>query len=174
MSLRKTYLRDGEPVTVVAERVGGDHWRVRVGDAVHEFRAGALGNGGVRIVPVGERAEPAFTAFGAQSGKDYMIRVGGRTFTLQEPQTVRARGGAAVGDGAVRAPMTGTVLAVSCKVGDAVTADQTLVVVTAMKMEHKLMAGIAGVVKRVSATVGGTVEQGAVLVEVEPQKETHS
>jgi biotin carboxyl carrier protein len=111
---------------------------------------------------------------GAQAGKSYMVRVAGRTFTLDEPQKGRARSGAAGGDGAVRAPMTGTVLAVSCKVGDAVTADQTLVVVTAMKMEHKLVAGVAGVVKRVDAAVGGTVEQGAVLVEVEPQKETQS
>jgi biotin carboxyl carrier protein len=67
--------------------------------------------------------------------------------------------------------MTGTVLAVSCKAGDVVAADQTLVVVTAMKMEHKLTAGIAGTVKRVDTAVGSTVEQGASLVEVEPQKQ---
>jgi biotin carboxyl carrier protein len=60
---------------------------------------------------------------------------------------------------------------VSCKAGDVVAADQTLVVVTAMKMEHKLSAGIAGVVKRVDTAVGATVEQGASLVEVEPQKQ---
>jgi geranyl-CoA carboxylase alpha subunit len=103
-----------------------------------------------------------------------MVRVAGRTTTLQEPQTGRARGGASGGDGVVRAPMTGTVLAVSCKPGDEVLADQTLVVVTAMKMEHKLTAGIAGVVKRVDAAIGQTVDQGAALVEVEPKKEKAS
>jgi acetyl/propionyl-CoA carboxylase alpha subunit len=148
MTFKKTYLRDGAPVEVEAQRVAGDHWRVRVGDAVHEFRAAAFGDGGVRIVPVGADAKP-----------------------LQEPEKGRARGGAGGGDGVVRAPMTGTVLAVSCKAGDVVAADQTLVVVTAMKMEHKLTAGIAGVVKRVDTAVGATVEQGAALVEVEPQKQ---
>ena len=171
MTFKKTYLRDGAPVEVEAQRVAGDHWRVRVGDAVHEFRAAALGDGGVRIVPVGADAKPATTAYGAKAGKAFMVRVAGKTFTLQEPEKGRARGGASGGDGVVRAPMTGTVLAVSCKAGDVVAADQTLVVVTAMKMEHKLTAGIAGTVKRVDTAVGSTVEQGAALVEVEPQKQ---
>lgn len=172
MSIRKTFLRDGEPVDVAAERVAGDHWRVRVGDRVHEFRLAPLDAGGIRMVPVGGDAKPACTAFGAQAGKSYMVRVAGRTFTLDEPQKGRARGGAAGGDGAIRAPMTGTVLAVSCKPGDEVAADQTLVVVTAMKMEHKLVAGIAGVVEKVETTVGATVEQGALLVEVRAKKES--
>ena len=44
---------------------------------------------------------------------------------------------------------------------------RSLAVLTAMKMEHKLFAGIAGVVRKVLAQEGGTVEQGSVLVEVE-------
>jgi biotin carboxyl carrier protein len=168
MSFRRTFVRDGEAVEVTAERVGGDHWRVRVGDRALEFRAAALGDGGVRLVPVGPDAGAATTAYGAAAGKAYMVRVGGRTFTLQQPQPGRS-GGASGADGIVRAPMTGTVLAVSCQPGDEVEADQTLVVVTAMKMEHKLNAGIAGVVKRVDAKVGQTVDQGAALVEVEPR-----
>jgi biotin carboxyl carrier protein len=167
MTFKKTYLRDGKPVAVEAQRVAGDHWRVRVGDAVHEFRAAALGDGGVRIVPVGVDAKPACTAYGAKAGKAFMVRVGGKTVTLQEPEPGRARGGAAGGDGIVRAPMTGTVMKVQCKVGDVVEADQALAVLTAMKMEHKLSSGVAGVVRKVVAVEGATVEQGSVLVEVE-------
>jgi biotin carboxyl carrier protein len=70
--------------------------------------------------------------------------------------------------------MTGTVLDVACKPGDVVAADQTLVVVSAMKMEHKLAAGVAGIVRKVAATKGGTVDQGAELVVVEPNKEAAS
>jgi biotin carboxyl carrier protein len=39
-----------------------------------------------------------------------------------------------------------------------------------MKMEHKLTAGVAGTVKKVAAQKGGTVDQGAELVVVEPKK----
>ena len=80
------------------------------------------------------------------------------------------RGGVA-SDGTVRAPMTGTVLEVSCAPGDAVDADQTLVVVSAMKMEHKLSAGVAGVVQSVTTEPGATVDQGAALIVVEPSED---
>jgi len=170
MKLQKQFVRGGETVAVTAEHVAGDRWRVRVGDAVYDVDALAVGDGGVRVVPVGEELEKAFVAYAAAAGADTMVRANGRTFVLAAPAGRRG-GGAAGGDGKVRAPMTGTVLAVSCKAGDVVAADQTLVVVTAMKMEHKLTAGIAGVVKRVDTAVGATVEQGAALVEVEPQKQ---
>ena len=58
--------------------------------------------------------------------------------------------------------MTGTVMKVQCKVGDVVEADQALAVLTAMKMEHKLSSGVAGVVRKVVAVEGATVEQGSV------------
>jgi 3-methylcrotonyl-CoA carboxylase alpha subunit len=67
----------------------------------------------------------------------------------------------------IDAPMTGTVLDVPVNVGDAVTADATVVVLNAMKMEHKLRAGVAGVVKEVSCKAGEIVDQGRVLVRVE-------
>jgi biotin carboxyl carrier protein len=65
--------------------------------------------------------------------------------------------------------MSGTVLDVHCKSGDTVAADQTLVVLSAMKMEHKLSAGVAGVVRKVAASSGATVDQGELLIEVEPE-----
>ncbi|MDJ0339522.1 biotin carboxylase N-terminal domain-containing protein [Cryobacterium sp. PH31-O1] len=44
----------------------------------------------------------------------------------------------------VRSPMPGTVIAVHAATGDTVTVGQTLLVVEAMKMEHKLVAATAG------------------------------
>lgn len=167
MSLQRTFVRDGEPVTVEAEPVGGDHWRVRVGDRSYEFRVALLGDGGVRLVPVGSEAAPACVAYGVPAGKAFMVRVGGRTFTLSAPDG-RRRGSDGADGGSVRAPMTGTVLSVHCQEGDLVTAEQTLVVLSAMKMEHKLAAGVRGVVRRVAASAGMTVDQGEVLVDVEP------
>jgi biotin carboxyl carrier protein len=64
--------------------------------------------------------------------------------------------------------MTGTVLEVLCSPGDVVEADQTLVVVSAMKMEHKLAAGVAGTVRSVAIDKDATVDQGAELVVVDP------
>ncbi|MFN7587412.1 MAG: biotin/lipoyl-containing protein [Planctomycetota bacterium] len=169
MKITREFVRDGKTVAVTAEFLEGDRWRVRIGDTVYEYEAKALGDGGVKLQSLGEGADRAFVAYGASLAKGYMVRVDGRTWTLEAP-AARRGGGAAGGDGVVRAPMTGTVLEVACKPGDVVEARQTLVVVSAMKMEHKLTAGVAGVVRKVTAQKGGTVDQGAELVVVEPQK----
>lgn len=167
MKTTREFERDGRPVVVTAEPIDGDRWRVRVGDHVREYHARPLGDGGLRLQPVAGPADRALVAYGAPAGRGYMVRVDGRTWTLAAPAA--RRGGAGSGaDGTVRAPMTGTVLDVLCRAGDVVAADQTVVVVSAMKMEHKLTAGVAGVVQRVAASKGGTVEQGAELVVVAP------
>lgn len=173
MKLTREFVRDGELVAVTAEHVAGDRWRVRVGGVVHEYEARPLGDGGLRLQVVDEATPRAFVAYGAGTAKSFMVRVDGHTHALEAPAKQRAGGGAG-GDGTVRAPMTGTVLDVACAVGDTVAADQTLVVVSAMKMEHKLLAGVRGVVRKVAAKKGGTVEQGAELVVVEPAPEVKS
>ncbi|MBL8755483.1 MAG: hypothetical protein JNK15_19440 [Planctomycetes bacterium] len=166
MKITREFVRDGKAVAVTAEFVEGDRWRVRVGDAVHEFHAKALGDGGLRLQEVGDDAARACVAYGAPAAKAFMVRVDGRTHTLEAPAGKRGGGGGG-SDGVVRAPMTGTVLDVLCKPGDVVAADQTLVVVSAMKMEHKLTAGLAGTVRSVAAKKGGIVDQGAELVVVD-------
>jgi biotin carboxyl carrier protein len=51
--------------------------------------------------------------------------------------------------------------------GDEVAAGQTLLAVEAMKMQNELRAPRAGVVGRVAAAVGTTVEVGALLLVLE-------
>ena len=167
MSLTREYVVDGKPVSVRAEHVAGDHWRVRIGTKVLEFRAAALGPGSVRLVPVGADAAAAVVAHGAVAGDGYQVRVAGATHRLEAP-AARGSSGASGVDGKVRAPMTGTVTKVQCNVGDRVAADQVLLVMSAMKMEHKLTAGVAGTVVEVAAAEGAIVDQSVVLVRVEP------
>ena len=166
MTMRKTFVRDGEEVAVSAEPIGDGLWRVRVGERVLELTAAAIGDGGLRLAVQGDDATAAFAAYGAAVGHAFMVRSNGRTHTLELPSG-RAGGGAVAGDGMVRAPMTGTVLEVRCRAGDEVEADQVLVVLSAMKMEHKLTAGVAGKVSSVLVESGAAVDQDAVLVEVE-------
>jgi biotin carboxyl carrier protein len=170
MKVRRELVRDGAAVAVTAEHLGGDRWRVRVGERVLEYRCTAMADGGVRLRREGDGEARAVTAYGAAANKAFMVRLDGHTHVLAAPSARRGAGKSGA-DGTVRAPMTGTVLDVACRVGDTVTADQTLVVVSAMKMEHKLSAGLAGIVCSVAATKGATVEQGAELVVVEPVKE---
>ena len=61
-------------------------------------------------------------------------------------------------------PLPGTVIAVHVAVGDAVTDGQVLMVVEAMKMEHKIVAPSDATVSDVRFAVGDRVDQGDLLV----------
>jgi biotin carboxyl carrier protein len=60
--------------------------------------------------------------------------------------------------------LPGGVIAVAVAPGDAVTAGQLLVVVEAMKMEHRITAPSDGTVAEVRAAVGDQVAAGDLLV----------
>ncbi len=77
-------------------------------------------------------------------------------------------GSAAASDGAILSPMPGTVTAVLVAAGGQVDADQPVVVVEAMKMEHTLTAPLAGIVADVPVSVGDKVALKQLLAVVEP------
>ncbi|WP_246407640.1 ATP-binding protein [Nocardiopsis aegyptia] len=96
----------------------------------------------------------------------------GTAWTLhEEPVAAALRDDAAAGDGTVRSPMPGTVLAVPVEVGQAVTAGTPVAVVEAMKMEHSVPSPIDGTVATVAVRPGASVPMDAVLVTVEPAPE---
>jgi propionyl-CoA carboxylase alpha chain len=65
--------------------------------------------------------------------------------------------------GGLVAPMPGTVLAVHAAAGDAVAAGQLLMIVEAMKMEHRITAPRAGTLREVRAHPGDQVSAGDLL-----------
>jgi len=75
------------------------------------------------------------------------------------------------GDGAVKAPMHGKVLAIFVAAGASVTKGERVAVVEAMKMEHALLAPLDGTVSEVSAEVGAQVAEGAKILTIEPRGE---
>jgi len=95
------------------------------------------------------------------------------TVLTREQQLAEHRAGMdrAMGTAApdIRTPMPGTVVAVSAKTGDAVEADQLLVTIEAMKMEHKLLASSAGVVS-IDVSPGDLVSLDQVVARISPHE----
>ncbi|MFI3259258.1 MAG: biotin/lipoyl-containing protein [Rikenellaceae bacterium] len=67
----------------------------------------------------------------------------------------------------VTAPLPGRVIEVLVKVGDAVSRDQEVVVLEAMKMENSITTDQAGIVKRILAIEGENVPTNGMLIEIE-------
>ena len=69
-------------------------------------------------------------------------------------------------EGSLVAPMPGTIIEILVKKGQRVRKGQSLMVMEAMKMEHKIQSPKDGEVLSISNEVGQKVEMGAVLVEI--------
>ena len=69
-------------------------------------------------------------------------------------------------EGSLEAPMPGAVIAVNVSVGDRVAAGDTLLILEAMKMEHKVHAPEDGVVRRILCPAGKQVAEGELLIEI--------
>lgn len=64
----------------------------------------------------------------------------------------------------VNAPLSGSILSIKVKPGEAVKTGQVLLTLEALKMENEIVAPTAGVVKEVCVQTGAMVSVGDVLV----------
>ena len=80
---------------------------------------------------------------------------------LKEFSSTAAQGG-------LTTPLPGVVAAVVAKVGQAVRAGETLMVIEAMKMEHSISAPYDGIVKVIHFAPGDRVPEGSQLLELAP------
>jgi biotin carboxyl carrier protein len=78
------------------------------------------------------------------------------------------RGGQFIDSGeiSIRAPMPGLVIDIPVREGQEVKAGQTVVVLESMKMQNELKTPRDGVVQRISAEPGQSVEQNKPLVTI--------
>ena len=82
------------------------------------------------------------------------------------PTPAAAPATAAGGKNDLTAPMNGTILEVSVKVGDSVKAGDVVCVLEAMKMENEMLAPVDGVIKSVISK-GVSVNTGDLLASIE-------
>jgi len=96
----------------------------------------------------------------------YVLRHGRQT-VVRQADAGAADHDHADGDGQIRAPMHGKVLALLVAEGDQVEKGQRLAIVEAMKMEHALTARRSGRVTGIAVSVGSQVAEGARLMTIE-------
>ncbi|MEC8275190.1 MAG: biotin/lipoyl-containing protein, partial [Pseudomonadota bacterium] len=110
----------------------------------------------------------SFSAGLVRNGNSIAVFADGRSFGFEVPDPLVQVDAAGVAANAIQAPMPGLVQQVFAQAGQAVTQGDPLLVLEAMKMEHRLTAPRDGVVLDVLAAVGDQVNDGTALVTLEP------
>ena len=176
-------LRDGwrisgrSPRVVLLELPGGERREVTVPeDAVLTPRGGSrylLAHPGrttpldIAVAPAEPEGTPVWVGL---AGAGIRLLVPSAAALTAERLAAAERGGAALAP-QVRPPMPGTVVAVPVADGDEVAVGDVLVTIEAMKMEHRLLAPLAGTVS-VHVAEGATVRLDEVVAAVAPVEES--
>lgn len=115
---------------------------------------------------------------GAENGGTIEVNVNGKAYTVERQEIsttadmalesipVQKTSALDANKAAVTAPLPGTIISIKVKPGDKVTANQTVAVLEAMKMENEIEAGYAGTVSEVKVAERDTVLEGAVLITI--------
>lgn len=135
--------------------INGREYKVSIGD-IEGTRAKVNVNGTDYEVEIPEAPKPAVKPVVAAP----------RPAAAPAPAPKAAPAPAAAGSGSVTAPLPGVVLSIPVKVGDAVKAADTVLVLEAMKMENAIHAGHDGTVTAILVNQGDSVLEGAALVTI--------
>jgi geranyl-CoA carboxylase alpha subunit len=145
-------------------QTSAQQFSVQVSDASHAVTMVSHGTNGVRLIVDHVLQSVPFV----RDGQSLWLHWAGRPYQVQDlTREVGVRPGEQGGDGKVRATMNGRVVAVSVAVGDRVQAQQALVTLEAMKMEHVHAAPVAGTVTAVHVASGDQVPASRVVVEIQ-------
>jgi len=151
--MQHRYVGPGEPIEVNLGREG-DAWTYE----------------GHRLERHGERLKITMAngtvhlAHATKAGDVWWVHLNGHTFRWERMEAGATSSGHA---GGLAAPMPGKVLEVLVEVGQSVVAGDALMVLEAMKMEHRIVAMNAGVVTAVHFQANDQVAQGAALLDIE-------
>jgi propionyl-CoA carboxylase alpha chain len=159
--LEQVAFEDGPSVAYAFQR---DGLRVEVdGEALEGVRLWSAAPDAVDLEVAGVRRRYVVERQGGTSYVDSALGSGALVELERFPEP-----GSQLAEGALVAPMPGSVVRVDAQVGAEVAAGDVLVVLEAMKMEHAVRAGAAGTVTEVQVSAGDQVDAGALLAVVSP------
>ncbi len=155
---------NGESLRATVTQTGPDQFTVHVGEQTHALVSVAQTEHSARVIVDQVMQQVPWV----RDGHSLSLHFAGHPYqVLDLTRAVGAKPGQQGGDGKVRASMNGRVVAVLVAVGERVQAQQALVTLEAMKMEHVHAAPRAGTVIAVHVATGDQVPASHVVVEIQ-------
>jgi len=163
---------EGRTAIVKELKREGNMLTVAVDDDIYEVDLVKVGKGEYSVLYKGKSYN--IEVIESSDPKHYTVNTFYFTYGIEiidaETRYMRSREETGVhhGENIIRSPMPGKVVKLLVKVGDKVEAGQTVIVVSAMKMESEFKAGKAGIVAEIPVKEGDTIDGNQVMVVIEP------
>jgi acetyl/propionyl-CoA carboxylase alpha subunit len=165
--IRERFKHEGLEYEVYLMPLGGDRCTAQINGQTYDVRVWSRINGGQDITLSLDGHRQTVTVVPGDGGT-WWVHLDGRSAALTWLSPLPESKRAAEAAGSLHAPMPGQIRAVNVQVGQQVGEGDTLVILEAMKMEHRIKAPYAGAVAAVYYQVGQSVPVDAVLLELRP------
>ena len=125
-------------------------------------------NGGIIQLNLGEKRTMGFSE---RSGNEIYVYANGINYVLRKKSSIAKQTSIEEeSDDIVLSPITGKLLDKKVEDGDRVRKDDVIVVLEAMKMEHRLKAPRDGILSKLTvAEVGSQIKEGELMFELEDE-----
>jgi acetyl/propionyl-CoA carboxylase alpha subunit len=145
--------------------LGENVYKVTIADQSYQAQVWERGDGDMSLA-LDDHRQPVTVRGGDKDA--WWVHVGGQAYSLIWMSPLPEAGRSQAAEGSLHAPMPGQIRAVYAEVGQAVEAGAVLMILEAMKMEHRIRAPYAGEVVAVHYQVGQQAPVDAVLLELRP------
>jgi 3-methylcrotonyl-CoA carboxylase alpha subunit len=156
-----TFVREGEKLDVEIVK-NGDDYQITAQTETLLCRATLDGHRLIAHID-GRRIE----AWVLQQGSQISMDVSGRVWTLLADDPLHQTSSREQERGNLLAPMPGVVIDIIVGAGDAVTKGDALMVLEAMKMEHRIVAQADGIVEQIFFNCNDQVQEGDELIRIQ-------
>jgi acetyl/propionyl-CoA carboxylase alpha subunit len=164
--VRERFKAEGSEYTVWLTPAGQGRFQVKLDERDHAVQLWSWADGEMGLSVDGHRLPVTILT---DDGKRWWYHLPGQSGSLDWLSPLPEGGQRGAAEGSLHAPMPGQVRAVQVIVGQRVEVGDTLMILEAMKMEHRIKAPYAGEVLAVHFQVGQQAPVDAVLLEIKPQ-----
>ena len=145
----------------------GSEFKLTIDDENYEGEFLRKNNGLVQLF-IGDTRSIGFSE---RNGNEIYVHVNGMNYLIRrESGAVKDTSFEEESDDTVLSPITGKLLDKKAKTGDSVRKGDVVVILEAMKMEHRLKAPRDGTLSKLtSAEIGGQIKEGELMFELEEE-----
>jgi 3-methylcrotonyl-CoA carboxylase alpha subunit len=163
--VKHTFAEDHQEQVILLNLRDVDVYSIQIGEASHNVHCESYKDCEMTLVVDGYRQMVVIA-----EGDEQVWWVGCTegTWALRWIDPLPAGTRSALAQGSLHAPMPGNIIAIHVVPGQKVAEGDVLIVMEAMKMEHRINAPHAGVVAAVHFAVGQFAQGGALLLEIQP------